>query len=110
MKKHILSIITLLFAAMTTAQAYDLTKAAGSEAHGTITFTVGGNEASTASEGDVVTVAVTANEGWVVNQVTGQWNAVITRAASIPVLSGITLSPVEAQENTYTFTHGARQR
>lgn len=104
MKKHILSIITLLFAAMTTAQAYELTKADGSEAHGTITFTVGGNEASTASEGDVVTVAVTANEGWVVNQVTGQWNAVITRAASIPVLSGITLSPVESQENTYTFT------
>ncbi|MBQ9204918.1 MAG: Ig-like domain-containing protein, partial [Prevotella sp.] len=52
------------------ATKYDLTKADGSEAHGTVAFTVGGNAATQAEKDDVVTVSVTPNEGYSAKDVT----------------------------------------
>ena len=43
---------------------YDLTLAEGSNAHGTVAFTVGGTAATKAEMGDVVTVTVTPAEGY----------------------------------------------
>jgi len=52
------------------ATKYDLTKADGSEAHGTVAFTVGGNAATQAKKDDVVTVSVTPDEGYSAKDVT----------------------------------------
>ena len=52
------------------ATKYDLTKADGSEAHGTVAFTVGGNAATQAKKDDVVTVSVTPAEGYSAKDVT----------------------------------------
>ena len=60
--------------------AFALTKATDAEANGTISFTVGEGDAavegaSSAKEGDLVTVIITPDEGWVVNKPTGLWYA-----------------------------------
>ena len=49
---------------------YDLTLADGSEDHGTVAFTVGGNAATQAKKDDVVTVSVTPGEGYSAKDVT----------------------------------------
>ena len=49
---------------------FDLTLADGSDAHGTVTFTVGGETATQACYDDVVTVSVTPNEGYSAKNVT----------------------------------------
>ena len=59
---------------------FTITKDADAEAHGDIQFNVGEGEnvkedVSSAEEGDLVTVIVTPDEGWVVNEVSGLWYA-----------------------------------
>ena len=90
------------------APTYSLTKATDAEAHGTITFKVGENAVTSAKEGDVVTVTITPATGWVVNQPSGQWFAAIAaapqRRTGIDLLKGVTLTPVQGQENQWQFT------
>ena len=87
------------------APTYSLTKATDAEAHGTITFKVGENAVTSAKEGDVVTVTITPATGWVVNQPSGQWFAAIAaapqRRTGIDLLKGVTLTPVQGQENQW---------
>ena len=91
---------------------YQLTKATDAEAHGTITFKVGENAVTTAQEGQTVTVSVTPDEGFVLEELTGQWQAAIAKAPrlgaaeaqNIDLLNDIELTPVEGEENTWTFT------
>ena len=52
------------------ATKYDLTLATGSDAHGTVAFTVGGSTATQAEKGDVVSVSVTPNDGYSAKDVT----------------------------------------
>ena len=52
------------------AAKYDLTLATGSDAHGTVAFTVGGSTATQAEKDDVVTVSVTPDEGYSAKDVT----------------------------------------
>ena len=52
------------------ATKYDLTLADGTDDHGTVAFTVGGNAATRAKKDDVVTVSVTPNEGYSAKDVT----------------------------------------
>jgi len=103
MKKILISLLALVMTVMT-ASAYDLTKASDAEAHGTITFKVGENSVTSANENDVVTVIVTPADGWAVGSVTGQWYAAVAATRSIDLLKDITLTAVEGQENTWTFT------
>ena len=61
-----------MYAETTTAPAtkYDLTLATGSDAHGTVAFTVGGAAATQAKKDDVVTVSVTPSDGYSAKDVT----------------------------------------
>ena len=92
------------------ATKYDLTLADGSDAHGTVAFTVGGNAATQAKKDDVVTVSVIPNEGYSAKDVTVRgytsWEAaadVLTGGGENPgLVSDIT---VTKQENgTWQFT------
>ncbi len=86
---------------------------------GTISYTVQDKDdaekimenAKGANEGDLVTVTVTADEGYVVGSVTAStyatWEAAGARRkapAAIPMLGDVTLTPVEGKANTWTFT------
>jgi hypothetical protein len=109
--KKIFSILALALAAMTAsaidAPSFSLTKADGAEAHGTITFKVGDATVTSAAEGDVVTVILTPATGWAANQPSGQWYAAIAaapRRTGIDFLADFTFTPVEGQENQWTFT------
>ncbi len=109
--KKALSILALALVALTAsakvAPTYSLTKADGAEAHGIITFKVGETEnATTANEGDEVTVTITPDEGWTVGTVTGQWHAAVVNAPrrAIDLLNDFTLSPVANTEDQWTFT------
>ena len=125
MKKKIFSLLALFMAAVTAsatdAPTYDLTKAAGAETHGTVRFDVGEDDnktedVSVAREGDLVTVTVTPHDGYVVNEVTGEWDAVTAAArgprrgsseSTIPAEDVITLTPgaddPTTGAKTYTF-------
>ena len=76
---------------------------------GTVKFFVDEKEVKGANEGDLVTMTVTPDEGYVVGSVSA--NAYTTWAgsrrnapAAIPVLGNVTLTPVEGKANTWTFT------
>ena len=102
--KKALSILALALVALT-ASAYNLT--VGTNEHGTISLKVGETEnATTANEGDEVTVTITPDEGWTVGTVTGQWHAAVVNAPrrAIDLLSDFTLSPVANTEDQWTFT------
>ena len=102
--KKALSILALALVALT-ASAYNLT--VGTNEHGTISLKVGETEnATTANEGDEVTVTITPDEGWTVGTVTGQWHAAVVNAPrrAIDLLSDFTLSPVADTEDQWTFT------
>lgn len=101
MKKKLFMLLALVMTVMT-ASAYDLT--VGTNAHGTITFKVDGGIVTTAEEGQTVTVEITPDANWVVNQPSGTWYAAVTRAADIDLLKDVTLSPVSGQTNQWTFT------
>ena len=93
------------------ATKYDLTKADGSEAHGTVAFTVGGASATQAKKDDVVTVSVTPAEGYSAKDVTVRaytsWEAaseILTGGGNNPELvSDITVTKNET-DGTWSFT------
>ena len=85
----------------------------GSTQNCPVSFKVGNNEnAGTAQEGDVVTVTFTPTAPYVLTAITAQayttWagarRAEPEPTPTIPMLGDITLTPVEGQANTYTFT------
>ena len=91
------------------ASGFELT--VGTTEYGTITLTnAAGEEITSAAEGDVVTVSVTPDEGYVVKGVTGQWYASWNIAAAPKrhrapaLLNAISLTPVEGAENQWSFT------
>ena len=75
--KKILSILALVFVAMTARAEGDFQLTVGTNAHGTITFKVGDNEVNVAQEGQTVTVIVTPNTGWTTKAVSGKWFAAV---------------------------------
>ncbi len=93
------------------ATKYDLTLATGSEAHGTVAFTVGGSTATQAEKGDVVTVSVTPNDGYSAKDVTVRaytsWEAaseILTGGGDNPgLVSDITVTKNET-DGTWSFT------
>ena len=93
------------------ATKYDLTLATGSEAHGTVAFTVGGSTATQAEKGDVVTVSVTPNDGYSAKDVTVRaytsWEAaseILTGGGDNPgLVSDITVTKNET-DGTWQFT------
>ena len=93
------------------ATKYDLTLATGSDAHGTVAFTVGGSTATQAEKGDVVTVSVTPNDGYSAKDVTVRaytsWEAaseILTGGGDNPgLVSDITVTKNET-DGTWSFT------
>ena len=108
MKQKLFILFALIIATMTASAidvpTYSLTKASDAEAHGTITFKVGDNTVTSAKEGDVVTVIVNQNSGWIINEVSGQWYAAVARTRGVGILNAVTLTPVTGQTNQWTFT------
>ena len=111
MKKKLFALLALVMTAMTVSAkdvpTYSLTKADGAEAHGTITFKVDGADVTSAAEGKTVTMTIVPADTWIVGTVSGQWYAAIAatrRQAPIDLLTGITLTPVQGQDNQWTFT------
>ena len=107
MKKKLFALLALVCMTLTASASagYDLTAVASD--YGTIAFTVDGNARTYADEGEAVTVTITPNTGYVVNEPSGQWYAAIAatrRQAPIDLLTGITLTPVQGQDNQWTFT------
>ena len=100
--RKIFSILALALA-VTTASAKDgLELKVGTSEHGTIAFTnAEGTAIETAAEGQTVTVTVTPDEGYVVNQVTGQWYAAVAMTRGVGMLNDVTLTA--AGENKWTF-------
>ncbi len=95
MKKKIFALLAMVMVAMT-ASAYSLT--AGTSEHGKIAFTNDkGTAIETAEEGQTVTVTVTPAEGYVVNEVTGQWYAAVAMTRGVGMLNAVTLTPVTGQ-------------
>lgn len=88
---------------------YNLTLADGSDAHGTVAFTVDGAAAMQAKKDDVVTVSVTPNEGYSTKDVTVRayttWDAAPARGANRApsLLDDIAVTPGETA-GTWTFT------
>lgn len=98
MKKKIFALLAMVMVAMT-ASAYSLV---GISEHGTIAFTnAEGTAIETAAEGQTVTVTVTPAEGYVVNEVTGQWYAAVAMTRGVGMLNDVTLTA--AGENKWTF-------
>ena len=99
MKKKIYALLAMVMVAMT-ASAYSLN--VGTSEHGTIAFTnEEGTAIETAVEGQTVTVTVTPAEGYVVNEVTGQWYAAVAMTRGLDMLNKVTLTA--AGENKWTF-------
>lgn len=100
MKKKIYALLAMVMVAMT-ASAYSLN--VGTSEHGTIAFTNDeGAVIETAAEGQTVYVTVTPAEGYVVNQVTGQWYAAVAMTRGVGMLNDVTLTA--AGENKWKFT------
>ncbi len=112
MKKKIFSLLALVMTAMaasaTDVPAFQLIK--GMSEHGTITFKVGENtDASTAQEGQTVTVTLTPTEGWAAGQTSGIWLAAVAASrrvagAEIELMDSVELTPVSGKDNEWTFT------
>ena len=104
MKKKIYSLLAMVMVAMT-ASAYSLN--VGTSEHGTIAFTnEEGTAIETAAEGQTVFVTITPSEGYVVNEVTGQWYAAQANARAmtrgVGMLNKVTLTA--AGDNKWKFT------
>lgn len=108
MKQKLFILFALLITTMTASAkdvpTYALTKANGAEAHGSITFMVDNNTVTSAKEGDVVTVIVNQNSGWIINEVSGQWYAAVAATRGVDILNAVTLTPVTGETNKWTFT------
>lgn len=84
-----------------TASAYSLN--VGTSEHGTIAFTnEEGTAIETAIEGQTVFVTITPSEGYVVNEVTGQWYAAVAMTRGLDMLNKVTLTA--AGDNKWKFT------
>lgn len=100
MKKKIFALLAMVMVAMT-ASAYSLS--VGTSEHGTIAFTNDeGTAITTAAEGQTVTVTVTPAEGYVVNEVSGQWYAAVAMTRGVGMLNKVTLTA--AGDNKWKFT------
>ena len=111
MKKNSLVFLVLLFGGLVNAYAYDLTK--GITEHGTIAFTdADNNTISTAEEGDVVTVTLTPDNGYVVKGSNGfwsiTWEAADSRRLTPNPLQEIELIPVEDLHDERSSCHCER--
>lgn len=89
--------------------SYKLTLAEGSDAHGTVAFTIGNETLTEADKDDVVTLTVVPDENYLVTEVTAEayttWNGARRSAPDdIPVYGDIELTPVEGVANAWTFT------
>ena len=79
---------------------------------GTVKFFVDEKEVKGANEGDLITMTVTPDEGYVVGSVSANayttWAGARRKApaaiSTIPMLGNVTLTPVEGKANTWTFT------
>ena len=91
-----------------TASAYELNAVTSEQ--GSISFTVGENtNATTAEEGQTVTVIVKPSTGWVVNQASGTWYAAVAATRTdIDLLKDVTLTfdseDATTKAKTYHFT------
>ena len=107
MKKKIFMMLVMVMTVMAASAKvaeYELTKADGAEAHGKIAFTVNGKTVDYASEGVTVTVTITPEKDYVVDEIEGQWYANVANAprrAGIDLLNKVKLTKVS--ENTWTF-------
>ena len=100
--RKIFSILALALAVTTASAKEGLELKVGTSEHGTIAFTnAEGTAIETAAEGQTVTVTVTPDEGYVVNQVTGQWYAAVAMTRGVGMLNDVTLTA--ASENKWTF-------
>ena len=113
--KKLFALLALVMTAMTASAdhepAFKITMDAGIDDHGTVTYKVNDTETTPeegvikVDENDVITVAITPDEGWTATP-SGQWSAAIAaarnRASEVDMLKDITLT--EAGENTWTFT------
>ena len=128
MKQKIFSLLVLLVAAVSGAwaldavPAYNLSVAESDNGSGTISYTVQDmndpekitENAKVVNEGDLVTVTVTADEGWAVDvanvkaQAYTTWADAGARRRSAPdniqILGDVTLTKSTTAENTWTFT------
>lgn len=108
MKQKLFILFALIIATMTASATddptYSLTKANGAEAHGSITFKVGDKIVTSAHKGDVVTMIVNLNSGWIINEVSGQWYAAVAATRGVDILNAVTLTPVTGETNQWTFT------
>ena len=100
--RKIFSILALALAVTTASAKEGLELKVGTSEHGTIAFTnEEGTAIETAAEGQTVTVTVTPADGYVVNQVTGQWYAAVAMTRGVGMLNDVTLTA--AGENKWTF-------
>ncbi len=103
--RYWLATLLLLCVGMT-AQAYDLTKTATAEDHGTITFKVNGKAVTSANEKDKVTIEIAPKaNGWQVDQVTAtrytSWNVAGARGEMPTTADLIKVQPVTGSAFTY---------
>ncbi len=100
--RKIFSILALALAVTTASAKEGLELKVGTSEHGTIAFTnAEGTAIETAAEGQTVTVTVTPDEGYVVNEVSGQWYAAVAMTRGVGMLNDVTLTA--AGENKWTF-------
>lgn len=92
----------MVMVAMTASAKEGFELKVGTSEHGTIAFTNDeGTAIETAAEGQTVTVTVTPAEGYVVNEVSGQWYAAVAMTRGVGMLNDVTLTA--AGENKWTF-------
>ena len=102
MKKKIFALLAMVMVAMTASAKEGFELKVGTSEHGTIAFTNDeGTAIETAAEGQTVTVTVTPAEGYVVNEVSGQWYAAVAMTRGVGMLNDVTLTA--AGENKWTF-------
>ena len=91
---------------------YAFTVAPCEHGSGTVKFFVDEKEVKGANEGDLITMTVTPDEGYVVGSVSANayttWAGARRKApaaiSTIPMLGNVTLTHVEGKANTWTFT------
>ena len=101
--RKIFSILALALAVTTASAKEGLELKVGTSEHGTIAFTnAEGTAIETAAEGQTVFVTITPSEGYVVNEVTGQWYAAVAKTRGLDMLNKVTLTA--AGDNKWKFT------
>ena len=115
MKQKVFALLALLMAVMAASartNGYALTLAAGAEAHGKISFTVGGSVTNAAAPGATVTITVEPDDEWEVTAVSGQtymtggeMRAPRRRAlgTDIDILGDVTMTPDATNPHIFTF-------